>query len=101
MGEASYAVPNFLGGEISKFAQGRFDKPDYRTSLNVCFNSFPVEIGTWVRRPGTQYAGHTRGGTPGRGIKFDFEQAIPYTLEFTDGFLRARNGAALVTTNDA
>lgn len=101
MADASYAVSNFLGGEISAFAQGRFDKPDYRTSLNVCFNAFPAEIGPWVRRPGTMFAGTTRGGDPGRIIKFDFEQAIPYTLEFTDGFLRFRNGATLITTNDA
>lgn len=100
MADASYAVPHFLGGEISQFAQGRFDKPDYRTSLNVCFNSFPVEIGTWVRRPGTRDAGPTRGGAAGRVIKFDFEQASPYTLEFTDSYLRFRAGDALVTTND-
>src|SRR5690348_12584540 len=100
MGSATFAIPNFLGGEISQFAQGRFDRPDYRVSLNVCLNSFPVEIGTWVRRPGTQYGGHTRGGLPGRVIKFDFEQATPYTMEFTDGRLRFRSGADLISTND-
>jgi hypothetical protein len=54
--------PTSFGGEISDFAQGRFDKPDYRVSLNVCLNAFPVEIGAWTRRPGTAHAGHTRGG---------------------------------------
>jgi hypothetical protein len=98
---ASYGVPNFLGGEISQFAQGRFDKPDYRTSLNVCLNAFPVEIGAWARRPGTMHGGATRGGAPGRTIKFDFEQANAVTLEFTDGMLRARSGAVLITSNDA
>src|SRR6185312_10370664 len=63
-------------------------------------NSFPVEIGTWTRRPGTVYAGHTRVGAPGRVIKFDYEQSEPNTLEFTDGFMRARSGATLITTND-
>jgi hypothetical protein len=53
MADAAYAIPNFHGGEISAFAQGRFDKPDYRVSLNVCLNAFPLEIGTWTRRPGT------------------------------------------------
>jgi hypothetical protein len=100
MGDAVYAIPNFSGGEISAFAQGRFDKPDYRTSLNVCLNSFPNEIGAWTRRPGTMHGGTTRGGAAGRTIKFDFEQAIPYTLEFTDGKLRFRNGPALISTND-
>mgnify|MGYP006958840479 CR=1 FL=1 len=41
MGDATYAIPSFHGGEISKFAQGRFDRPDYRISLNVCLNGFP------------------------------------------------------------
>src|SRR5262245_20793540 len=100
MPAATYAIPNFLGGEISQFAQGRFDKPDYRVSLNICLNAFPVEIGPWTRRPGTQYAGHTKAGLAGRVIKFDFEQSTPVTLEFTNGFLRFRNGAALITTND-
>lgn len=101
MADASYAVSSFLGGEISQYAQGRFDRPDYRISLNVCLNSFPVEIGAWTRRPGTKYAGHTRGGGPGRVMEFDFEQSDPVTLEFTNGFVRFRNGAVLITTNDA
>jgi len=100
MAMASYVQPNFLGGELSKFAQGRFDKPDYRVSLNVCFNGFPTEIGTWIRRPGTRFGGATRAGSPGRVIRFDFEQSNPYTMEFTDGFIRFRSGANIATTND-
>jgi hypothetical protein len=100
MGDATYAIPSFLGGEISDFAQGRFDKPDYRVSLNICLNSFPVEIGAWTRRPGTMHAGTTRGGAAGRTIKFDFEQVAAITLEFTDGYLRFRDGAMLLSTND-
>ena len=98
---ATHAVPHFLGGEISKFAQGRFDKPDYKVSLNVCLNAFPAEIGPQIRRPGTAHALTTRGGKPGRVIRFDFEQSSPYTLEFTDGYLRFRSGLSLATTNDA
>src|SRR5258705_13698418 len=97
MADAAYLIPNFYDGEISAFAQGRVDKPDYRVSLNVCLNAFPLEIGTWTRRPGTQHGGHTRGGVPGRVVKFDFEQDDAVTLEFTDGKLRFRNGATLVT----
>ena len=101
MANASYVQPNFLGGEISQFAQGRFDRPEYRTSLNVCFNAFPAEIGPWVRRPGSAFAGTTRGGAPGRAVKFDFDQSTPYTLEFTDNYLRFRSGTTWVPTNDA
>lgn len=100
MGGATYAIPNFLGGEISQFAQGRFDRPDYRVSLNVCLNSFPNEVGTWIRRPGTAFAGTSRSGAPARIIKFDFAQASAVTLEFTDGKLRFRSGAVLITGND-
>ena len=95
MADASYAVTSFLGGELSEFASGRFDKPDYKISLNVCLNSFPVEIGPWVRRPGTAFAGTTKGGMPGRVISWAFDQSSPYTLEFTDGFLRFRSGTQL------
>src|SRR6266704_3336106 len=101
MPEASYAVGSFLGGEISQFAQGRFDKPDYRYSLKTCLNAFPVEAGAWVRRPGTRHAGITRGGAPARTIKFDFEQSSPNSTEWTDGRVRFRNGATLIPTNDA
>jgi hypothetical protein len=101
MADATFAVSNFLGGEISAFAQGRFDKPDYRTSLRTCLNSFPAEIGACVRRPGSRHGGTTRGGSPGRVVKFDFQQSTAITPEFTDGFVRFRNGAVLITSNDA
>jgi hypothetical protein len=101
MADATFVVGSFLGGEISEFAQGRFDKPDYRTSLKTCLNSFPAEIGPWTRRPGSAHAGHTRAGGIGRGMKFDFQQSDPVTVEFTDGYMRFRRGKNLVTTNDA
>jgi len=99
MADASYAIGNFTGGEISQFAQGRFDRPDYRFSMKTCLNAFPVEAGPWTRRPGTAYGGHTRGGAPARVIRFDFQASAPITLEFTDGYIRYRNGAALITSD--
>src|SRR5271166_5680827 len=101
MAETSYVQPSFLGGEWSQSIQGRTDRPDYRTALNVCLNAFPVETGAWCRRPGFQLAGTTLGGHPGRVIKFDFQQMSPYTMEFTDGFLSFWSGVARVTTNDS
>jgi hypothetical protein len=101
MADASYAVTSFLGGELSQFAQGRFEKPDYKISLNVCLNSFPVEIGPWVRRPGTAFAGATYGGKPGRVISWAFEQISPVTLEFTDGNVCFRSGTRWLTNNDS
>jgi len=100
MPAASFVQSSFLGGEVSKSIQGRFDHPGYRTWLNVCLNSQPLEQGTWVRRPGSRHLGTTRGGTLGRVIAFDFKESSPYTMEFTSGFLRFRAGPALVMTND-
>jgi hypothetical protein len=100
MPAATQLFTSFLGGEISQYSQGRYDRPDYRTSLRVCLNAFPLEGGAWTRRPGTKYAGHTRGGAAGRVMKFDFEQDAPITKEYTDGYLRFRSGATLIGTND-
>ncbi len=100
MADASYAQTSFLGGEISKYSQGRFELPTYRTSMNVCLNAFPVEQGAWTRRPGTQFCGSTRNGQQGRLIAFDIKQSSPYNIEFTAGFLRFWNATVLATTND-
>lgn len=101
MANASYERFNFLGGEISLLAQGRIDREQYITSMNVCFNGHPVESGAWVRRPGTAHAYITRGAVAAKVFRFDFQASIPYTGELTDGFLRMRVGQRLATTNDA
>lgn len=101
MADASYVWHSFLGGFWSKSMQGRVDRPDYRNALNECLNAIPTEQGAWQRRSGTQFAGATRGGLPGRVISFDFKQSSPYTMEFTDGHLRFRDGATIVTDDSA
>ena len=100
MGEANRVQSSFDGGEWSKAMQGRIDKPEYRTAMNICLNGLPIESGAWTRRPGTQHAWTTRSGLPGRVIPFEFKEARPYTMEFTDSHLRFRNGPNLATTND-
>jgi hypothetical protein len=99
MANATYQKFSFLGGEISQWALGRVDREQYVHSLNVCFNGFPVEAGTWVRRPGTMFAGTTRFAAPGRVLRWDFEAAIPYTIELTDNWMRFRQGLRLTTDN--
>jgi hypothetical protein len=101
MGDASYAQTSFLGGEISKWAQGQFDRPEYKTSLAKASNILIVDEGAAPRRPGFQFLGTTRNGAPGRQLPFDFSETSPYNMEFTDGFLRFWNGNSLVTTNDS
>lgn len=100
MADASYTQTSFLGGEWSKVAQGNFDKPTYRIAMNVCLNGIPTDTGTWTRRPGFGYAGHTRGGAAARVVNFTFKQTAPYTIEFTNGYMRFRSGKNIVTTND-
>src|SRR5262245_12729560 len=100
MGAASYVQSTFLGGEVSKSVQGQFHNPLYRSWMNACRNSIPMEQSTWVRRPGSRHLGTTRSGAAGRVVAFDFKEAKPYTMEFTAGHLRFRSGTALVTTND-
>src|SRR5215472_18161501 len=101
MPSASWAQTSFLGGEWSETAQGRFDDPVYEAALNVCLNGLPIESGAWTRRPGTMFAQTTRNGAAGRVIGFNHKQAQANTLEFTDGHLRIRQGATLVTQNDS
>ncbi len=101
MGDASYAQTSFLGGEISKWAQGQFDRPEYKTSLAKASNILIVDEGAAPRRPGFQFLGTTRNGNKGRVLPFGFTESAPYNLEFTDGFLRFWNGTSLVTSNDS
>jgi hypothetical protein len=100
MGSASFMQEAFLGGEISQSAQGRVSHPLYRASLNIARNMIPVETGALQRRPGNLHCGVTKHGNPGRVITFDFQEATPYEMEFTDGFLRFWADGRRVTTND-
>lgn len=96
MGDASFVQPSFLGGEWSPIIQGRMDRPDYRTGLNLCRNGIPVEEGSWTRRPGTRTLAHTRSGAAGFLRTFHFSETAPYAMEFTTGHLRLYAGPDLV-----
>lgn len=100
MADASYVQTSFLGGEISQYAQGQFDKPYYKTALSEAFNLWPSDEGPISRRPGFRSLGVTDAGKPGRLLAFDFSQATPYNLELTDNKIRMWNNTNLVTTND-
>jgi hypothetical protein len=100
MASASYVRTSFVGGEWSQTAQGAMDAKEYVIAMNVCFNGFPMENGSWTRRPPTYFASTTRGNNPGRLIPFAFNQASPYVMEFTDNFLRFYIGNALAMSND-
>src|SRR5579859_247085 len=96
MPDASYIQPSFLGGEWSPYAQGRADVSKYRTAMNVCLNTLPIEEGASVRRPGNLFANTTYQGKPGRVISFTFTDTAPFAIELTDGRLRVTQGNGLV-----
>lgn len=99
------AQSNFLGGEWSDTALGNFMDKEYKTALSTCINGYPIEPGAWMRRQGTMHDGFTRRGLPGRIFTYEFEEATPYNVELTSGWLRfwASNGQGLTwaTTDDA
>src|ERR1039458_3078777 len=98
MGYASNLQTNFLGGEWSPFFQGRADHKNYKTAMNVCRNSYPVEEGAWVRRPGFRLLTGTSAGAPGRAYPIEFTENEPIDVIFTDGFLNFMYGNAPLLT---
>ena len=101
MPAASFLQSSFIGGLVSKWTQGRYHDQHYRTWMAACLNGIPVETEAWTRRPGFGLAGTTRRGLPARLIKFDFEEAAPYALEFSSLFMRFWQSNLLATTNDS
>jgi len=51
----NFTYSSFLGGEWSKFAQGRIELPSYKTAMNVCRNGVPMEEGAWGLSTGLDY----------------------------------------------
>jgi hypothetical protein len=107
MALATYQISAFFGGEWGAFAQGRTDRPDYKYAMSVCLNGIPIELGTWVRRPGTRWVAQTFGGAQSVLFSFSFQDALPYTIELsslaTCRFIAPTNstiGLGLVGTND-
>ena len=92
----SWVQDSFLGGQWSKFYQGRFKDPKYGTAMNLCLNAIPVEEGAAVRRPGFNYIARTRAGVFAVVREFSFTSSLPYTVEFTPGHIRFAFGNLLV-----
>lgn len=96
MAAASFLQTSFLGGEWSPYGQGRMDRQDYRAAMNVAVNGFPVEEGSFTRRPGSRFIAPTRKGLPGTLREFHFSQGASYNLEFTAEHMRLVSGTQLV-----
>ena len=101
MARGNFVQTSFLGGLWTKFAQGGMDDPNYKKALAVCLNGLPIEEQCWVRRSGTQVAGHTRAGAAARLQEFAFTASAPYNVEYSDSFIRLWAGATLVADDTA
>ena len=98
MGAASFAQTSFLSGEWAPQFQGRFDRDDYRQGMNLCLNVIPIEEGSATRRPGTRVGGPTRKGNFGVTLEFAFDEAQPFNIELTAGYMRLWAGSGIVTS---
>lgn len=94
----TYLQTSFLGGEWSPYSQGRAENETYRTGMNLCRNTIPIEEGAATRRAGLRQIAPTYLGQPAAVRAFHFEEAQPYVMEFTPNFLRFSSGATLVQT---
>jgi len=89
MADASYVQTDFRGGLWSETAQGRSNLEVYKTALNECLNSYPMEEGAWTRRMGFRRINNTRNGVKGgRLLPFRFGKSQAYQAELTPGKLR-------------
>lgn len=100
MAKATFLQTSFLGGEWSLAAQGRMDREDYRTALNLSLNGIPVETGAWQRRAGTFLTAPTRTGQEAYIKEIHFQQQNSYVAEFTDQHLRFMTDNHLVLTGE-
>jgi hypothetical protein len=101
MARTSNLQTNFLGGEWSPFFQGRADHKNYKTAMNVCRNSFPIEEGAWVRRPGSRAIFVEVPTQMPTGVKVypvEFQADQPIDVLFTDGYAHFVYGNAPLLT---
>lgn len=99
MARFDYSQTNFLGGEISPRAQGRVDKPEYRSSLVKSRNMVVVEEGAHSRRRGTHWIKYTRGRAAAKLLPFIADTIAPMVMEVTNGSTEFIIGTSPLFTN--
>ncbi len=96
---------SFLGGEWSLTAQGRLDRPQYKTALNVCENAMPIPTGAVVRRAGTEFLGPTYGRGTARLLGYRDIGGVSYLVSLTvvsaTGYAHFYSGTSRVYTGSA
>lgn len=98
MVEVNVSYPDFSGGEVSPDLYGRFDLSVFYKGARRIENFVTYSTGSAKYRTGSIYSSRTRLGNKARLHTFKVSEAVSYTLEFTDLFLRFhRNGGQVRT----
>lgn len=91
---------NFVSGEVAPDMHGRSDLPVARSGCKRLRNMILKTQGPTSFRPGFYLSHHTRRDRRAKGIKFEFNDAQAYGLEFTDKKMRVhKDNAILVESN--
>ena len=80
---------NFLSGELSPILFGRVDTDRYTSGVETCENFIIKLHGGVERRGGTHYVAAVKDSTKkARLIRFEFNRAQSYVLEFGESYIR-------------
>ena len=89
MARSNHTLTNFLTGELSPFLAGRVDTERYQSAVKECENFIVKPYGGVQRRPGTQFVAEAKySAKKARLIRFEFNRAQSYVLEFGDLYIR-------------
>jgi hypothetical protein len=97
MARVSTIVTNFQAGEFSPRLEGRIDLQKYNSGAQKLENMLIFPQGGITRRPGTKYAGTSKGGGKVRLIDFQFSDEQAYVLEFGANYIRFFKDGGLLT----
>lgn len=96
----SLIQPTFSRGEIGPELAARTDIQAYQTGLAKCVNFINSPYGGVMNRPGTQFLAQTPGNERPRLVRFKFNTADTYCLEFTHLLMRIYRNGELVINSD-
>jgi len=89
MARSSPIVSSFNAGEVSPLMEGRVDVAKYAASCKKLENFIPVIQGPAIRRAGFRFVSEVKDSTRRVWlVKFEFNTAQAYVLEFGDRYIR-------------
>jgi hypothetical protein len=91
---------NFSGGELAPGLYARTDVAKYQTGLRTCRNMIVQKHGGVRLRPGTPFVGEVKDSSKTvRLLKFVFNDAQTYVMEFGDRYIRWYQSGARIATS--